>query len=181
MPQYVALLRGINVGGANVIRMTDLADCCSAQGLDDVRTYIASGNVLFTSPSGGEAIAGRLERAFSERFRYSARVVVVRHDALRKVVRKAPTGFGRRPTQFRSDVVFIRKPLTARKALAEIPLKDGVDSAWAQNDVLYFQRLVKRVTQSRLSRVAMLPSYQNMTIRNWNTTTTLLELMDGRA
>ena len=48
MNVYVALLRGINVGGSNLIRMPALKACFEAQGLRDVATYIQSGNVLFT-------------------------------------------------------------------------------------------------------------------------------------
>ena len=49
MAQYVALLRGINVGGNNLIKMADLKACFEAQGFGNVATYIQSGNVLFTS------------------------------------------------------------------------------------------------------------------------------------
>ena len=49
MSQYVALLRGINVGGKNLIKMVALKACFEAQGLRDVTTYIQSGNVLFTT------------------------------------------------------------------------------------------------------------------------------------
>ena len=46
--------------------------------------------------------------------------------------------------------------------------------------MLYFSRLISKATQSQLSRIASSPVYQSLTIRNWNTTTTLLRLMDGR-
>ena len=49
MSQYVALLRGINVGGKNLIKMTELKICFEQQGFRDVTTYIQSGNVLFKS------------------------------------------------------------------------------------------------------------------------------------
>ena len=51
MPRYVALLRGINVGGKNLIRMPALKAAFEAAGFEDVSTYIQSGNVLFSSPS----------------------------------------------------------------------------------------------------------------------------------
>ncbi|NIP26808.1 MAG: DUF1697 domain-containing protein, partial [Phycisphaerae bacterium] len=47
MRQYAALLRGINVGGKNIIKMADLRACFERMGFSDVRTYIQSGNVLF--------------------------------------------------------------------------------------------------------------------------------------
>ncbi|NCP46313.1 MAG: DUF1697 domain-containing protein, partial [Flavobacteriales bacterium] len=49
MNQYLALLRGINVGGNNIIKMVDLKACFEKMGFTDVKTYIQSGNVIFTS------------------------------------------------------------------------------------------------------------------------------------
>jgi uncharacterized protein (DUF1697 family) len=55
-----------------------------------------------------------------------------------------------------------------------------VDSVTAGYGVLYFERLIARATQSRLSKVASMAVYQEMTIRNWRTTTTLLRMLDER-
>jgi uncharacterized protein (DUF1697 family) len=181
MPQYVALLRGINVGGSNVIRMADLAACCTSLGLGDVRTYIASGNVLFGSPIKQiETLAKSMEAAFSRQFKYNARVVVVGQDTLRRVVEHAPRGFGKKPAEYRYDVIFFRSPGSATDAIAEIPAKEGVDRLWAANDVVYMDRLIARATQSRIARITQAPAYKFMTIRNWNTTTKLLALMENR-
>ena len=61
-----------------------------------------------------------------------------------------------------------------------MPIKEGVDRIWAGTGVVYFSRLTSRATQSRLSRVASMPIYKQMTIRNWNTTTKLAELVDAK-
>ena len=91
-----------------------------------------------------------------------------------------PDGFGSKPAEYRYDVLFLKAPLTAAEAMKSIRTKDGVDEAFAGKDVIYFSRLTSRATQSYLSRVVGLPVYQNMTIRNWNTSTKLLALMDAR-
>jgi len=70
--------------------------------------------------------------------------------------------------------------MTATEAFKSVTTKPGVDKACAGKGVLYFSRLIAKATQSRLSRLTQLPVYQNMTIRNWNTTTKLLTLMKGR-
>ena len=62
-----------------------------------------------------------------------------------------------------------------------MPTKTGVDAAHAGKGVLYFSRLTSRASQSRLNKIISLPIYQSMTIRNWNTTTKLLELMEDRS
>jgi uncharacterized protein (DUF1697 family) len=180
MPRYVALLRGINVGGSNIIRMTDLAASCTSLGLAAVRTYIASGNILFESPVRNiETLAKKMEAGFSKQFSYDARVVVVGEDTLRRVVEKAPRGFGKKPAEYRYDVIFFRAPGSAEDAIGEIPAREGVDRLWAANGVVYFDRLIARAAQSKLDRVTRIPAYKFMTIRNWNTTTKLLGMMDA--
>jgi uncharacterized protein (DUF1697 family) len=179
MHQYVALLRGINVGGSNIIRMADLAACCTSLGLSEVRTYIASGNVLFESAVKDiETLSTKMEAAFSKQFGYNARVVVVGQEFLRRVVEKAPRGFGKKPAVYRYDVIFFRAPGSAKEAIGEIPTREGVDRLWAANDVVYSDRLLSRVAQSKLARITQIPAYKFMTIRNWNTTTKLLALMN---
>jgi uncharacterized protein (DUF1697 family) len=61
---YAALLRGINVGGVKLV-MTDLARLCAGEGFDCVKTYIASGNVVFTSPKKEAVVRAALERTLS--------------------------------------------------------------------------------------------------------------------
>ena len=62
MTSFVALLRAVNVGGTGKLPMTDLKEMCEAAGLDCVRTYIASGNVLFESDLTAKAVKEELER-----------------------------------------------------------------------------------------------------------------------
>jgi uncharacterized protein (DUF1697 family) len=181
MPRYVALLRGINVGGKNPIPMPALKACFEDAGFDDVVTYIQSGNVVFTGPSSSQAaLVDRIERPIRDAFaHYDASVVVLSRSQMRAVVDKAPKGFGKEPTKYRYDVCFLKPSVTATKVVAAVPTKEGVDRIWAGSGVVYFSRLTSRATASRLNRVASLPVYQQMTIRNWNTTTRLRELVDA--
>ena len=180
MARYVALLRGINVGGKNPIPMAGLKACFEKNGFDDVRTYIQSGNVIFSSPLSNQAeLTGVIERMLRTAFaHYVASVVLRSRSQMRAIVERAPKGFGTKPTEYRYDVVFPKPPLTATRAMKDVSMKEGVDRGWAANGVLYFSRLTSRATQSRLNRVASLPIYQQMTIRNWNTTTKLHQLLE---
>ena len=177
--QYLALLRGINVGGSNIIKMTDLKAAFESMGLSDVLTYIQSGNVLFKSAEKDKAkLTKKIEKELSERFGYVSRLVVITHKQLKQVVEGAPRGFGKQPDKFRYDVIFLKEPLTSKEAMKSVSTKEGVDYAYTGIVVLYFSRLISKATQSRLTRIIGLPVYQNMTIRNWNTTTKLLALME---
>lgn len=178
MALYVALLRGINVGGKNLIKMPALKECFEAGGFEDVATYIQSGNVLFRATGSASALAGRIEKMLSQTFDYQATVVVRSRAQMRSIVGKAPKSIGADPQAYMYDIIFLKEPLTASVALKQVPTREEVDEVYAGRGVLYFSRLASMVTRSRLSRVASLPIYKSMTIRNWNTTTRLLRLMD---
>ena len=179
MALHVALLRGINVGGKNMIKMPDLKACFEAGGFDDVVTYIQSGNVLFRATGPGAALERRIEKMLGGAFgHYQPWVAVRSRSQMRAVVEKAPAAFGTDPAAYRYDVVFLKAPLTAAAALAKIPVREDVDQVFAGRGVLYFSRLDSMATKSRLNRVASLSIYRDMTIRNWNTTTRLLRMME---
>jgi uncharacterized protein (DUF1697 family) len=178
--QYLALLRGINVGGKNIVKMADLRETVEAMGFDDVATYIQSGNVLFrASRERSDALADRIETELTDRLGIELRVVLLTDRQLAAIVAGAPPGFG--AETHLSDVIFLRKPLTPAKALAAFDQKEGVDSAWAGKSVVYFAREAERASSSRMGKVTARPEYQNMTIRSWKTTMKLLALMEERA
>jgi len=62
--------------------------------------------------------------------------------------------------------------------MKNVSTKEGVDHAYKGKYVLYFSRLTSKASQSHLAKIIKLPVYQSMTIRNWNTTTKLLALME---
>jgi uncharacterized protein (DUF1697 family) len=179
MTTYIALLRGINVGGKNLIRMPALKAAFEEDGFEDVATYIQSGNVLFAGPGTRTTeLTGRIETLLAEAFDYVPTVVVRNRTQMRAIVDRRPKGFGAEPAKYRYDVVFLKEPLTAKVAMKSLQLKPGVDEAHAGTGVLYLSRLDARATQSRLNKIASSPIYPSVTIRNWNTTTKLLSLMD---
>lgn len=179
--QFLALLRGINVGGKNIVKMADLADCFAEAGYVDVKTYIQSGNVLFTTDhASGSELEAALERSLEARFALPLRVVVRSHAELAATVAAAPADFG--GPDHRCDVLFLKHPVTAEEALAAFPpLAAGVDEVWPAPGAVLFRRLTAKATRSRLNKVIGTPIYQEMTIRNWNTTTKLLAMLDERA
>jgi uncharacterized protein (DUF1697 family) len=178
--RHVALLRGINVGGGNLIKMVALKASFERLGLRDVVTYIASGNVIFSGPkTDPRQLSSKLETALSEEYGYKATVVLRSHRQLKAVVEKRPKGFGEQPTKFRCDVLFLKEPLTAAEAMKSVSVREGVDEAYAGNGVIYFSRLERLASRSHLPRLVVQPVYKLMTVRNWNTTTKLLGLMSA--
>lgn len=174
--KYLALLRGVNVGGKNLVKMADVRTAFEDMDFEDVTTYIQSGNVLFRAPrQKREELAGRIETTLTRRFGFELKAVLLTHAQLRRVVDSAPDGFGAATDL--CDVIFLRRPLTVKDAFSIVETREGVDGAWTGPGVLYFSRLASRASGSRLSKVVTRPEYQDMTIRSWSTTIKLLALM----
>src|SRR5689334_5054503 len=153
MISYVALLRGINVGGKNLIKMTELKACFERQGFRQVTTYIQSGNVLFTADPDPDELVHRIEDSLAATFGYRTGVVLRTRKQLQHVVGRAPDGFGAHPARYRYDVIFLKQPLTASTAIKSVLARQGVDEAHAGSGVLYFSRLISKATQSQLGRL----------------------------
>lgn len=178
MHRYVILLRGINVGGHNIIKMSALAACLEKAGFADVTTYIASGNALVSSKETSRpALTRKIEAVLGKSFAYKASVVIRDTEDMQRIVGRAPPGFGGEPAKYRYDCIFLKEPFTAAEAMKSVKTRDGVDQAYASAGVLYFSRLVAQAAKSQLGKIVGTPAYPNMTIRNWNTTTKLLQLM----
>jgi len=142
MTRYVALLRGVNVGGVNM-KMADLAEVVRGLGYDDVKTVLASGNVLFDVPTGAPegaeqdaaaASKDKLEAALRERFGYEAWVHVLTVDAVQKIIDAFPYP---RSADRHAYVVFILKP-EVRDELLAVELDAKVEQANAGDGVVYW-------------------------------------------
>ena len=90
MTTYIALLRGINVGGNNKIKMADLKQELVKLGYTNVQTYIQSGNIVLTSNESENELRDRLEAMIAEAFKLSIKVVIRNADELKKIVADCP-------------------------------------------------------------------------------------------
>lgn len=179
MNTYIILIRGINVGGKNKIPMAGLRQCLEGLGFADVATYIASGNAILRSDQSADAVARLIEAALPKSFRLDSelvRVLVLSRAELRSVIEHKPRGFGEQPEKYHSDVIFLMG-IDAAQALSVFDPREGVDRVWPGKGVIYSERLSALRTKSRLKKIMGTPEYRSMTIRNWNTTTRLLEML----
>ncbi|WP_062522084.1 DUF1697 domain-containing protein [Demequina silvatica] len=179
MASHVALIRGINVGGKNPVSMARLREVLGERGTPS-RTHIASGNVLLEAPDLDEAgVESLLEDVLREEFGVDTVVVGVAEARMRAAVDDAPAGFGAEPHLYHSDVAFLRAGVDAEEAFAAFGLREGVDTGWPGKGMVYFRRLSAQRTKSRMNKVMSTPFYADMTIRSWNTTVKLVDLLDG--
>ncbi len=180
MEIYVALLRGINVGGKNIIKMIDLKATFESLGYQKVQTYIQSGNVIFVAAEQDKRnLEGQLEATLSTVFAYHSTLVLRSLDEMKSIVAGAPSGYGADRTHYFYDVIFLKEPLAASAALEYLIPKEGIDQAYHGDGVVYFMRLISQASRSQLTRLTGMPIFPSVTIRNWNTTTKLLELMQA--
>lgn len=182
MHTYVILIRGINVGGKNKVPMAGLKQCLEELGCSQVSTYIASGNVIAESSKRPEQLQTEIEAALPKTFKLDSamvNVLVLTHKQLQAVIANKPKGFGEQQEKYHSDAIFLMG-IDAAEAMPVFTPREGVDTVWPGDGVIYSQRLSAQRTKSRLNKIVGTPAYQSMTIRNWNTTTKLLALLEER-
>lgn len=178
---YLALLRGINVGGKNKVPMAELKACFEELGCESVRTYIASGNVIFESSKNSPELTEEVQEALPKKFKLDSeliKVLILSRDQFQKVIDQAPRGFGTEPGKYHSDAIFLMG-ISSDEAIKVFSPREGVDEVWQGDLAIYSQRLSAQRTRSRLSRIMSSPLYKQMTIRSWHTTSSLLELMNS--
>lgn len=174
---YLALLRGINVGGKNRVEMSRLKATFEGVGLTQVRTYINSGNVIFGDDrSSTTGLTYLLEGAIATEFGFPVKVLVRDFEAMISVAEAIPASW-KDDSSMRCYVMFMWENVDEPAVLERLTIKNGID------DVKFVPgAIIWGVDRSVLTRSGMmkLPGddlYQSMTIRNCNTVRKLAELM----
>ena len=174
---YVALLRGVNVGGKNKVDMKQLKAVFEGAGMTSVRTYINSGNVIFSSARGSRArLTAQLEKVIERTFGFEVKVLLRDLRSMRAVVKALPTTNDARS---RCDVMFLWDDVARSSIIKDLPIKPGIDEVKYVSGALLWQVDRKNLTRSGQMKVPGTPLYKRMTIRNCNTTRKLLELMEA--
>ncbi len=175
--QYVALLRGINVGGNAKVSMALLKQTFERVGFTDVKTYINSGNVIFSSPeSAASEMCETIESAIASDFGFKVPVVVRSVTSLQEIVTKTPETW-QNNSEMKTDVMFLWEAVDAPAVLEQLRISPGMD------EVVYLPgAVVWRVNREHQSKSGMLDIvgtklYKQMTVRNINTVRKLVELM----
>ena len=179
---FLALLRGLNVGGQNVISKADLIRCFEDLGYAGVRTYIQSGNVLFRSPETRvPELTRAIETRLSERLGQPVRAVVFPRARYRSAVGAAPSGWGRDDDR-KHNAMFTLRGITPRRAVAQLPLlKSDIESLAIGPGVVFWSISKEHQTRTTWMKLAATPVYRQVTIRNHRTVFRLLELLDEQA
>jgi uncharacterized protein (DUF1697 family) len=179
--KYVALLRGINVGGNTIIKMDELRKIFEKLGFSDVKTYIQTGNVIFSDTEKDKSkLAEKIEGKLFEVIKSKISIAILTLFEMNETVLKKPENFGENDEEYKYDVVFLIDPLKASDAVKEFNPRPGVDKIYAGKNVLYHSILKKERTKSHITKIIESKIYSKISIRNWNTTKKLYELMNEK-
>ena len=174
--RYVAFLRAVNVGGKGIVSMAAIKAALVALGLSYVRTYIASGNVIFSArPSDAQELTARIEKALEKHTGMAIKVLVMDLNALEKLVDAIPLNWVDDKTM-RTYVLLLWKELDDRAIIDRLPNKPGIDELRYTPGAVIWRVDRENVGRSQMSRIIGTPLYKKITIRSANTMRKLNEL-----
>ncbi len=177
MPVFVALLRGVNVGGRTVLPMVELRQLAADLGYEDVRTYIQSGNLLLRAKGKAPTVARALEGALAARGSVEPTVHVRTREELERVVEGSPF-LSRGVDPSKLHVVFTAATGTADPGLTDLE-RYAPEEVVAVGQELHLH-LPNGVGRSKLVEdLVRRGGGARGTIRNWRTVTKLVELARG--
>ena len=174
---FVALLRGVNVGGNNMISMSALKNSFEAMGFPHVSTYINSGNIIFTTKENdARKLEKKIEQMLSQEYQLESRVVLRSLPEMERLVQSLPRTWTGDPN-WRYNVIFLRHTIDSEKILDELVVKDDIEEVVYSPGALLWSAQVSDLTRTNMIKLSSRKMYQDMTIRNLNTTRKLCELM----
>ena len=174
--KYIALLRGINVGGNNKVSMTELRSVFEQLGFSNVSTYINSGNVIFDSAQTDKALLVQMcESAIESKFGFKVVCSVISADELRIAVNHAPAWWGRDDNKH--NAIFAIAPETAENIVSLVgEAKPEYEKVAIYEPIIFWSAPLKTFSRTRYSKIVGTKAYSSITIRNANTTKKLVEL-----
>ena len=174
---YIAFLRGINVGGNCLIKMSDLKACFERLGFQNVRTHIASGNVVFRAPKADtQKIEKEIEEALGKKYKFRPKVVVLNFKQMESISKHIPKSWGR-GAERRYNVLFLKKSIDSKKILTGLHPKEKIEKVIYYPGVLYWSALTSDLTRTSMVKLSSQEIYQELTVRNLNTTKKVFEIM----
>jgi uncharacterized protein (DUF1697 family) len=180
-PLFVCLLRGINVGGNNMIRMSSLKTSFARMGFTEVTTYINSGNIIFRAEaSDARKLEAKIERMLEREYKLGCKVVVRSFAEIAALIKSLPKTWSD-DARWKYNVIFLRHSIDSKSIL------DNLNPNAEIEEVIYRPGTVLWATKANDAKQSVwikLPSkkiFQDMTARNLNTTRKIYELMKSKA
>lgn len=177
MGKYIALLRGINVGGKNKVSMRELKEILEHNGFYDVVTYINSGNIIFSSENTDEKkLKEDWEELIKNNFQLKIPVLIISVNDLISAFNHAPAWWDK-DNDSKHNAIFILPPTSVNEVFNEVgeimPEYEKVDY---YGRVIFWSAPITTFSRTRWSKVVKSSVYNSITIRNANTIKQILQL-----
>src|SRR5829696_1946752 len=178
---FVALLRGVNVGGNNMISMRSLKESFEHLGFTNVTTYINSGNIIFQSKEDDpRKLQRKIEQMLSIDYQLDSKVVLRSLSEMEKLVKALPQDWGG-DSDWRYNVMFLRHSIDSEKILSELPIKSDIEEVLYRPGAVLWSVEASESSRSKMVKLSTRKISQDMTVRNLNTTRKLYDLMKKAA
>jgi len=179
MEQYIAFLRGINVGGKNTVSMPVLKSIFLEHGFYNVGTYINSGNILFASETvQEEKLKEQCETLIYDKLHLSIPVTILSVKDLREALNHAPLWWGQEETSKHNAIIVI-PPVTVDEIFKEVgESKPEYEKVDYYGKIIFWSAPFETFSRTRWSKIVGTSAYNSITIRNANTVRKLLQLAD---
>ncbi len=166
--KYIALLRGINVGGNRKVEMKRLKAMLESIGCTNVSTYLNSGNARFESNLDQEEILQAISKAFTDEFGYEIPILIKTQEEIEAIVAAIPEEWQNNKEE-KTDVAFLFPEIDSEKTIDELPVKrEYVDFIYIKGAIIW-HIMKKDYNKSQLNKLVGRKLYQLMTVRNVNT------------
>lgn len=166
--KYIALLRGINVGGNRRVEMKRLKTLFESLEYTNVSTYINSGNVLFESDENQNLITKDIKTCLKNEFGFDIPTLVKEELEMKRIAEVIPKDW-QNDSRHKTDVAYLFDEIDSKKILEDLPvIKEYLDIFYTKGAIVW---RVERgsYNKSRLNKLIGHKYYQLMTIRNVNT------------
>lgn len=172
--RFVALLRGINVGGTHRVEMDRLEELFVSSGYREVSTYINSGNVIFDADATTAVLERTLAECIEKEFGFPVSTLVKSRREMRRIARVVPETWLNDKEQ-KTDVAYLFPAIDSEKIIADLPVKKEYIDIRYTGGALYWNVDRKNLGKSNVSKIAAHRHYKLMTVRNVNTCRYLAE------
>ncbi len=177
---YVALLRGINVGGKNKIDMKLLKQSFEKAGMNDVMTYINTGNIIFSHNGQNKTeLSCILEEVIHHDFGYQIKVVILSIDDVSVIMNAIPETW-RNDKDMKSDIMFLWDEIDDESVLEKLVIKPDIETVKYVPGAILWSVDKKNVTKSGMTKIIGTKLYKQVTVRNVNTARKIYELMQAQ-
>lgn len=177
MAIYIALLRGINVGGHKVIKMADLKRVFESIGLKQVKTYIQSGNIVFESEEDIKFLKERIQSEIKNVFGFDVPVMLRTHEEFINMIKRCPYEADSLLEGESIHVAFLANELSEKEKDHLLKQKNETEDCFIHEKVVYlfFKNSIRNSKLMSLFQKLHTPA----TVRNWRTVNKLKTIVEG--